>query len=201
MIARLLLLLSLVVSTTSWAADPQSLKPGEILRGRFVQDRYMAGFNKPVRSEGRFILAPGRGLLWQGEAPFPMVTAITPAGIVQSVDGKETMRLSAAKVPFLARLYDMMSGAMAGDWRALEGEFEIARQGGTDGTRVTLTPRSQDTGTQPFRSLAARMVRYVEEVDVVKTAGDRDHLTFHDQRVETAPLAADEAALFDAATR
>lgn len=185
----------------SLAADPPSLKPGEMLRGHFVQERFLTGFDKPMRSEGSFVLVPGKGLLWQGEIPFPMTTAITPAGIVQSMGGKETMRLSAAKIPFLARMYDMMGGAMAGDWRALENEFIVNREPQGGETRVTLTPRRQDITAQPIRAITARVGRFVESVELVRPDGDHDHLSFRDQSLSTAPLSVEEKALFDAAAK
>lgn len=198
MIARLLTMLATaLVALPALATEPPVLKPGEVLRGRFVQERFLKGFDKPVRSEGSFVLVPGRGLLWMGETPFPIITAITPAGIVQSIGGQETMRLSAAKIPFLARLYDMMGGAMAGDWKAMEGEFAVSRQDPV----VTLTPRHSDTSAQPFRSISAKVGHFVEEVDVIKPDGDRDHLTFSEQRVAIQPLSTDEAAIFDGAAR
>jgi hypothetical protein len=176
-------------------AEPVTLKAGEVLRGRFVQERFLAGFDQAVRSEGSFVLAPGQGLIWRGEKPFAVVTVITPAGMAQSMGGKETMRLSAAKVPFLARLHDVMSGAMAGDFHALDGEFTVNRER----DRITLVPRRADMA-QPVKAIVARIDRYVEEVDVQKPEGDRDHLTFSAQNVTPGPLTADEAAAF-AATR
>lgn len=194
MIIRLLMLLALLwpLAVSSLAhADPLTLKPGEILRGHFVQERFLAGFAQPLRSEGSFILVPGQGLIWRGETPFSVLTVITPAGMSQSLDGKETMRLSAAKAPFLARLHDVMTGAMAGDWRALDGEFVLLHQNDW----VTLTPRRADLA-QPIKAIRARVGRFVEEVEVQKPEGDRDHLLFNQQRVETGPLSADEAAAF-----
>lgn len=172
-------------------ADPVSLKPGEILRGHFTQERFLAGFAQPVRSEGRFVLAPGQGLIWQGDRPFAVVTVITPAGMAQSLGGKETMRLSATKAPFLARLHEVMAGAMAGDWRALEGEFVVSRQGDA----VTLVPRRADMA-QPVKAIRARIGAFVDEVEVEKSEGDRDHLVFSRQSIDPGPLTADEAAVF-----
>lgn len=193
MLAALLLLLA---GSAVHAAEPPTLKDGELLRGRFVQERHLKGFDKPARSEGSFVLAPGRGLIWRGETPFAITTAITPAGIVQAVEGQETMRLSAARVPFLARLYDMMSGAMEGDWQGLESDFVVARSPGT----VTLTPRRRDDG-QPIRGITARLGRFVEAVEILRPDGDRDHLTFRDQTVTAAPLSAEETAVFARAGR
>lgn len=202
MIRSLALLMGLLlVSLDALAVEPASLKPGESLRGRFVQERFLKGFDKPVRSEGSFLLAPGRGLIWRGETPFPVTTIITPAGIVQSVDGQETMRLSAAKVPFLARLYDMMGGAMAGDWHALEGDFTVVRQDRAKDSVVTLTPKHQAGGAQPFQALTARIGHFVEDVDVIKPDGDHDQLSFRDQSITATPLTPEELALLGAASR
>ena len=173
-------------------ADPAPLAAGQVLRGHFVQDRYLAGFAKPVRSEGHFVLAQGHGLIWQGEKPFSVVTVITPAGMAQSMGGKPTMKLSAAQAPFLAQLYDVMAGAMAGDWQAVQGAFDVRR----DGARVTLLPRQSVGTAQPVRSISARLGAFVEEVEVTKEGGDRDHLRFDSQEVTTGPLSADETAAF-----
>ncbi len=168
----------------------------ETLRGQFVQERFLQGFDQPVRSEGSFLLVPGQGLVWRGETPFPVVTVITPTGIVQSVDGQETLRLSSAKLPFLARLYDMLGGAMAGDWNALAQDFAIVREDTPSGTRITLTPLR--TGeAQPFRALSFRVVRFVEEVTVEKPDGDRDHLLFREQSLSAAPPTPAERTLLD----
>lgn len=199
---RVLLALGLfLLSCGVSLAEPVTLGHGEVLRGRFVQERLLKGFDKPVRSEGSFVLAPGRGLIWRGEVPFPVTTAITPGGIVQSVDGEEVMRLSAARVPFLARLYDMMGGAMAGDWKALETDFAVVRQEEPSGLVITLTPIRDAGPAQPFRALTARMGQFVEDVRMVKPDGDQDHLSFREQGVGSGPLSAEELSLLEAASR
>lgn len=172
-------------------ADPIALQPDQVLRGHFVQDRFLAGFAHPVRSEGSFVLAPGRGLIWRGEKPFAVLSVITPAGMAQSLGGKPTMHLSAAQVPFLARLHQVMAGAMAGDWPAVEAEFILTRTG----DRITLTPRGGELA-QPVKAITARMDRFVEEVEVIKGEGDRDHLVFSQQGISRTPLSEDEAAAF-----
>ena len=47
------------------------------------------------------------------------MTVISPNGIFQQAEGDEAVRLPAARMPFMAQLYDMMSGALGGDPRAL----------------------------------------------------------------------------------
>ncbi|HLO76831.1 MAG TPA: LolA-related protein [Magnetospirillum sp.] len=187
-----LLALALLLFASPAAADPMVLKDGDVLRGRFVQERFMQGFAKPVRSEGSFVVVPGHGLIWRAEAPFAVTTVVTPAGLVQSVDGAETTRLAAARLPFLSRLYDMMGGALAGDWRALEGTFQVTREPG----KVALAPKSKDDPTAAqIAGITARLSRFVDEVEIEKPSGDRDRLRFTDQVLNGGALTPDEAAL------
>lgn len=189
---RILLVLALLLVAAPALADPVMLKDGDVLRGRFVQERFMQGFARPIRSEGSFVVAPGRGLIWRAESPFAVTTIVTPAGLVQSVDGAETTRLAAARLPFLSRLYDMMAGALAGDWRALEGSFQIIRAPG----KVALAPKSPDDPTAAqIAGINARLGRFVEEVEILKPGGDRDRLRFTDQVLNARALDSDEAAL------
>jgi hypothetical protein len=173
-------------------AETATLKPGDVLRGRFVQERHMQGFAQPVRSEGSFVVAPGKGLVWKADTPFAVTTVVTPRGLVQSVGGTETTRLSAARLPFLSRLYDMMAGALAGDWRAMEGAFAITRNG-TTLSLVPVTP--DDPASAQISSIVARLGVFVDQVEIVKPNGDFDRLIFREQKLNAAPLDAVEADL------
>jgi hypothetical protein len=189
---RIVLALIALLASASAMADPAMLKDGDVLRGHFVQERHMQGFAKPIRSEGSFVVAPGRGLIWRAEIPFAVTTVVTPAGLVQSVDGSETTRLAAARLPFLTRLYEMMAGALAGDWRALEGTFRVEREAG----RIALSPKAAtDAAAQQIAGITARLGRFVDEVEIAKPGGDNDRLTFTDQVLNARPLDAAEAAL------
>lgn len=188
----LAIMLALLWAAPVLAADPAVLKDGDVLRGRFVQERHLQGFTQPIRSQGSFVIAPGRGLIWRAETPFAVTTVVTPAGLVQNVNGTETNRLAAARLPFLSKLYDMMAGALGGDWRALDGTFAITRQPG----RVLLAPKgADDPVAQQIAGISARLGRFVEEVEITKPGGDRDRLLFTDQVLNARPLDADEAAL------
>lgn len=206
MMGRLLLaVLLLVLLPPPLRASPgvtqgptQVMEDGQILRGRFVQERHLKGFNAPLRSEGRFVLAFGKGLIWQAEKPFAVTTAITPAGLLQQVDGSETARIPATRLPFLAKLYDMLAGALAGDWRGLESEFTAVRSGDADDWSVLLTSRQADDPAAPFQQIVVRGSRFVDEVVMTKPDGDGDTLTFLDQILSTAPASPEEAALFSA---
>ena len=177
------------------------LDPGQILRGRFVQTRTLQGFTRPLISEGHFVLSPGRGLIWRAEKPFAVTTLISSAGIVQLVQGNETLRLPSSRMPMLGQLYDMLGGAMAGDWHALERDFTVARSGEAQAWQVTLTPRHADNAAMPFTAINASGGCLVEAVELLKPGGDADRLRFVDQTLTSGPLDADETAALAVLTR
>ena len=193
---RLLLHIALgvILSTITASADSgPHITNSEVLRGRFVQERHLQGFAAPLRSEGRFVLAPGRGLIWTTEKPFGVATVITESGLIQEVNGNQTLNMSAAKLPFLSRLYRMLGGALASDWLGLEDDFILAREGDVENWQLHLTPKKAEALTMPFRAIAVKGQRFVDEVILTKPDGDHDRLTFHDQVLSSTPLTADEA--------
>lgn len=190
--------LALAVATpvlAETAGPTATLAEGQILRGRFVQERHLQGFAAPLRSEGHFVLASGHGLIWQAEKPFAITTVITAAGLVQEAAGAPPMRLTAARLPFLSRLYDMFEGALAGDWRTLAGDFTVTRTGDDRHWRVELAPRKGEDPVTPIHALTLEGGRFVDRIEMTKPGGDVDDLTLTGQTLSTGPLAADETAL------
>jgi hypothetical protein len=181
--------------------DKARLREGQILRGRFVQDRHLRGFQSPLKSMGTFMLAPGLGLIWRTEQPFAITTVMSPAGLMQEVRGKETMRLPAAKLPFMSKLYATLDGALTGDWSALSSTFNVVRKPQADGWSLQLIPLKGDDPSLPIKSIQARGNKLLEEVEVLKSDGDRDRLLFLDQRIETTAPSAQEAVLLEAAAK
>lgn len=201
---RLILVLLPLAHALVWPGPARAatmLSPGQTLRGRFVQERHLQGFNAPLRSEGRFVLAPGKGLIWRAETPFSITTVITAAGLVQDVGGAETMRMTAARLPFLSRLYGMLSGALSGDWRLVEPDFTVVRTGDDANWRVELTPRRPDAAGLPMRSIAVNGSRFVDRVRIEKPDGDFELLAFLDQVLSSGPPSAEESAAFASANR
>jgi hypothetical protein len=182
--------------------QPRPLQPGEGITGRFVQERHLAGLAALLRSEGSFLLAAGKGLIWRGEKPFATVVVITPAGILQMVNGAEVQRLPVSRLPFLARFYDMLSGALVGDWSALGRDFTVDRQDTAEPWKIVLTPsRADDPAAAQLRSITVTGTKFVDAVDIQRTNGDSEHLTFFEQALTSTPLTPDNARLFEQAGR
>jgi len=175
-------------------AQSLSLGDGEVLRGRFTQQRFLQGFNAPLASTGSYILAPNRGLIWRGETPFALLTGMGAGGLVQRVVGGATTRYPSSKLPLLAQLYDVFSAALEGDWVKLEGMFEVERKGTTAKWQVMLVPRKKDGG-MPLQHIAVQGERFVNSVEVARVNGDRDNIEFYGQMVSRDPIDSEASEL------
>ena len=203
MIRLLILLLSFAFAASTMAppalAAPAGevvpLEKGQVLRGRFEQLRFLQGFQAPLKSSGTFVLAPGVGLIWKTEAPFALITVMSPAGLIQEVGGRETMRMPSARMPFMSKLYAMLGGALTGNWEGLSSAFNITRKADGKGWRLTLEPISADDPGMPIRAINLHGSRFLEDVDVIKPNGDRDSLVFRNQKLESASPTPEESNL------
>ena len=193
--------LFICIALNAHAADASSgqlmLAQDDVLHGAFTEERHMQGFDGPMNSSGHFVVAPKYGLIWAMEKPFITTTVITPAGLAQSVNGKIVMQLPSQKIPFMLHLYDMLGGALMGNWAPLETDFTVARSGDAQNWQVTLTPHQADNPAMPFSSIQVSGHRYVEKVALIKAGGDTDTLIFIKQSVsQTAPTASEGSSVW-----
>jgi Outer membrane lipoprotein carrier protein LolA-like len=190
-----------LIADGALAAQAQSLSlaSGEVLRGRFTQQRFLQGFNAPLTSSGSFIVAPGRGIVWRGEVPFVLVTVMGPGGLTQRVAGGATTHYPASRLPAVARLYEIFAAALSGDWQKLAAVFDVRRDGTANGWTATLTPLRSGEGGLPLRQVVVRGSRYVDSVEVTRVNGDWDRIEFSQQAPSRAPIDAESSELLDAA--
>ena len=175
-----------------------TLAAGQTLHGRFVEERHLKGLSSTLKSEGSFVLAPGKGLIWRIEQPIQTLTVITPAAIRQIINGSEVQHIDAARVPFIAHFYDMLNGSLIGDWSAMRHDFVVKSNGDRQAWRTVLTPLQPD---DPIAGMLASIVisggKMVDSVDINRTNGDSEHMAFLDQKVSNVPLVGEEARLLD----
>ncbi|MCF8467618.1 MAG: outer membrane lipoprotein carrier protein LolA [Sneathiella sp.] len=167
-------------------AAPVTLDEGEGLQGRFEQSRYLRGFDKPILSGGEFFVLPKTGLIWQTETPFFTKMVIDNKGVSQSMEGAEVTRLSFDRFPGLSVLRDTLENSLTGNWAPLE-ELAGSKLHPADGKwSLRFTPKTSGP-TLPFAYLNFDIGEYLEKVEIVKANGDRDVITFFDQK--RAPIA------------
>jgi hypothetical protein len=196
---RILALLLYAPLLLAAGTEPQSVAVGEALRGHFQQTRQLAGFSKPLISEGSFVLVPGKGLIWHDEKPFANVTVITPDGILQIAGGQEAMRLPAAKLPGLSHLYDALAAAVSGNVEPLKQTFSVRQSGGPAEWKIVLTPLHPDSAAMAqLKSLTLTGHRFVDSIEIDKGGGDVDHIVMQGQAVASAGLSASEKSELEA---
>jgi hypothetical protein len=196
--------LLLLVAGTSFAADraPEALQPGEVLRGHFTQERRLAGFARPLKSTGSFVLAPGKGLIWRTETPLADTVVITGNGILQIVNGQEAMRVPAARLPVIGRFYDVLSGALTGDAGALEKVFAVERHADPAQWQLVLSPAGgADPSLAQILSITVTGTALVDTVEIRKPGGDADTLRFDAQARTREGLTSDETELLQKTAR
>ena len=185
------------VSFAQLAMGP-TLAPGQTLHGRFVQARNLKGISSTLKSEGTFVMAPGKGLIWRIEDPIQTVTIITPDGIRQIINGSEVQRIDAAKVPFISHFYDMLDGALMGDWTAMRHDFAVQTKGDRAAWRTILTPvRPNDPIAGMLASIVISGGKMVDGVEINRANGDSERIAFLDQTVSGVALSGDDARLLE----
>lgn len=179
-------------------APLNSIPPGHILQGRYVQERHLVGLDAPLRSEGRFVIAPDRGLIWRSERPFNIATVVTRDNLVQIVEQSQTMRLTASRAPFLRHFYNLLMGALTGSWETIEQTFTIRREAIGATWRADLSPVSGAAADAiQISRVHLEGSTFVELVEIFRSNGDWERLTFQDQNVATVPMISDDLRLIE----
>ncbi|HEX6768848.1 MAG TPA: outer membrane lipoprotein carrier protein LolA, partial [Candidatus Binatia bacterium] len=71
----------------------------KVLCGRFDQTKQLAGLKNPLRSNGRFCVVAGKGVLWRSLQPFANTVRLTRDEIVQWHGERLATRLNAKQEP------------------------------------------------------------------------------------------------------
>lgn len=196
-------LVSVQVAGATATADPLAQVRTQVaqvplLRGNFSQEKQVAGFRNPLRSNGRFVLAREKGVIWTTVTPFPSEIVITRDRIVsRQRDGSSRVDVDGRQQPGLRTVNAMMFALMSGDMKALTTTFDVKSEPAEGKAwRMTLSPRSRQLA-QAFTSVRLAGDRYVREVELREANGDVTRLRFDGMTETPATLTRDEAARFD----
>lgn len=181
----------------SWAAGPDlAFGPDQVLRGDFEQQRYLIGFETPLVSTGKFVVAGERGVLWRTEHPFRFDLVITPTGLLQIVPGETPMEVMPAQAGG-ARIFAVFTDIFRSgrlDYVA-DDTFDVHETSGPGAEwSRTLTPISNQLSAQ-IEAIIIFGSEFVDKVEIRRTSGDRDTLTFSNQSASDGALVGDELEL------
>jgi len=156
------------------------LKAGQTLRGSFVHEHLVKGFDAPLRTSGTYTITPGDMITWEIEKPMATSTMITSKGLSQTIGNLPLLQIKPAQVPFLADLEKNLLWALDGEWDKLKPDFTITTKGTDQAWEVTITPKPKANAPKPFQKIVAHGGQYVEAADFVTQSGATDHVTFSD---------------------
>jgi len=180
------LALAAITPSPIYAADvgPRvKLHDGQTLMGRFTHEHPVKGYDKPIKTEGNFTIAPGDMITWQIEKPMMTNTIINAKGLTQTIGDFPLLQVKPQQVPYLRNLETDLLWALSGNWDKLRGNFQISTKGSDQAWVVTIQPLEKQGTAKPFQKIVARGGQYVESADVMLRGGAVDHLTFSEQFV------------------
>lgn len=205
------LLRTLMVLVVMWGAAPVLAAPPAdvnlvkqrvakvgVLRGEFTQEKQVAGFQNPLRSQGTFVLAQDHGVIWTTRKPFPSEVVVTRDRILsRQRDGSTRVELDGRQQPAMRSVNAIMFALMSGDVQALSAQFTVKVETLPDnGWRMQLQPRSAMLG-KVFSGLTLQGDRYVRTVEIREANQDITRIQFSGLRDSPAALSAEEGARFE----
>ncbi|PZQ15436.1 MAG: hypothetical protein DI564_08890 [Rhodanobacter denitrificans] len=178
------------------AAIGSRLAQPAVLRGRFEQTKQVAGFSRPLRSSGDFLVARDHGVLWHTREPFAGELRLTREAIVATQDGETAFRLSADEEPTVRVINGLMFSLLNGEVDRLAEHFTVDGQAGDAGWELALKPR-QPGLAKLLSGVNLQGDRHVRRIVLEEANGDRTEIVFSDQRDTPPALTAEETARFE----
>ena len=172
-----------------------ALASARVVRGKFVQRRYLAGLAKPLESSGSFLFAREAGIEWHTEKPFDSQFLLTDTRITQRDAGGVSLEIQASDQPALAVVARVFFALFALDVDSLSQDFELYGQGGDAGWQLGLKPRAEALGSM-FRQALVEGSGAVKRVTLEDGNGDRSEIDFRDVIFDKRGLTPDERRRF-----
>lgn len=176
----LFIMIFVLLGTQSGESNAQAKKPGlipevNILRGNFEQTRYLKGFQKPLKSEGRFLVSKADGVVWQGVKPFPSMILVRNSGAIVNLDQKKNPVTARTKKPNAA-MSKIMLAMLSGDQAEMAKYFNIQRSESNGVWTLQLQPKGGMA--RVFSRVEVKGSRYIQKVVMEEKSGDKTELEF-----------------------
>ena len=177
-------------------APAESLRNAQVVRGRFVQKRWLTGLAQPLESRGTFLFARDAGIEWHTEQPFDSQFILTGKGMTQRDEGGVSLQISAADQPALTVVSRVFFALFALDLPSLSQDFTLfGTHVGNAGWEIGLRPRA-DALRSVFREAQVSGAASVRSVTLEDANGDRSEIELSAVTYDPKPLTADERHRF-----
>jgi len=192
----LLLCFLLFTSLSTQAFDlsdlQKKLQQAPIVRGDFVQEKYIAGLPIPLMGSGQFCLSTKQGLLWDFTMPIKQRLRITAKGLAREV-GVNQWHLEAGLMD--RQQTQLFLAVLQGDTSELQKQFQLALSGNQENWQLTLTPKSALL-KQIFTRIQLNGGALLSRIELFESSGERTLIKLLNAKVDNA-LTAAEAKAFE----
>jgi len=170
----------------------QQLQATPVVRGQFVQQKFLRSLPQPLTSNGVFVLSADRGLLWELRVPLFQDLLITADGIYRRGDGGKWQALP--QQIGSGRETRLFLAVLAGDTKGLQDNFDMQVSGSAGAWQLVMTPKSSLL-KQIFQDIRINGGKLVERIELRETQGDRTVMEMKNARADNK-LNADETQDF-----
>ena len=194
----LALLVSPLVSAVTLDELQQRFTEQPVVRAHFEQTRTIKDLPQPLRSQGEMLIARDHGLLWDQEAPFPMMLLLDDKRMVQVINGQPPQTITAENNPQMFQFNHLLRALFQADRKVLEENFRIDFNDlGAGSWSLVLTPTTTPLD-KIFSTLDLGGATYLESIRLNDKQGDRTDITLSQHQLTPASLTDDERQRFAA---
>lgn len=197
LLIALLALFSLNAQAVTLEDLQQRFASQPVVRADFSQLRQIEGMAKPLRSDGRLLIAQDKGLWWQQANPFPLTLVLDEQRMVQVMNGQPPEIVTAQSNPQMFQFNHLLRALFQADRQVLEQNFRLDFQDlGSDRWRLVLTPSSSPLD-KLFNTITLQGAAFLEQIELNDRQGDRTAITFSHQRLSPRTLTDEEKQRFE----
>lgn len=153
----------------------QQLQQAKTVQGQFIQERYLASLNKPLQTQGQFVLLQKQGLWWNMRKPFVQLLRIRADGIWQKT--ATGWQKNNATPAMQQKQMQLFMDLFAGNTRNLQRQFDIHLEGAATHWQLSLVPKTT-LMKQIFQRIDIKGDEVVRSVDIREKQGERTLMRF-----------------------
>ncbi|MCL2808783.1 MAG: outer membrane lipoprotein carrier protein LolA [Treponema sp.] len=122
-------------------ATCENLAQRPIIKGSFIQEKYLNRFDRSLNSSGNFIIASEKGMVWETLQPFPSTMIMGRDFILQVRPNGQKSVLSSQGNETFTHMADVMNSLFTGQSIGLLENFEVFYLGSVSNWTMGLLPK------------------------------------------------------------
>lgn len=198
---QVLAFLFILIPSVSWAqvddllALKAHLSKYNVVRGKFTQQRHIKMFNSPLVSQGQFVLAKKKGLIWQQFKPFSVELVLAQNRLYQKFLNKPAQIITTEINPVAFYFNRIFLSLFNGETVSLQEQFRLSFDSQEQGWQLTLTPKKAPLNAV-FKQITIVGKEYINQLELKELRGDRMLMQFMNQTHQPNNLSYEERQKF-----